>query len=131
MEIIGYRSSKGCARCSRMPQDDKDKPGFFSRLFGRGPAPSQGDASRPDTAGPVELGSAEPAAGDMAELAIPIEALDPLRQAESFESVPPPEMLSGLAAEAAREPRSWWQRLKQGLARSSTTLGQGISDIFT
>ena len=26
---------------------------------------------------------------------------------------------------------SWWQRLKGGLARSSTSIGQGITDLFT
>ena len=30
------------------------------------------------------------------------------------------------------EPRlSWWQKLKQGLARSSSSIGQGITDLFT
>ncbi|MEY3597536.1 MAG: hypothetical protein RL543_1489, partial [Pseudomonadota bacterium] len=33
---------------------------------------------------------------------------------------------------AAVEPRlSWWQKLKQGLARSSSSIGQGITDLFT
>lgn len=32
----------------------------------------------------------------------------------------------------AVEPRlSWWQKLKQGLARSSASIGQGITDLFT
>ena len=31
----------------------------------------------------------------------------------------------------AKEPVSWWQRLKGGLARSSQALGQGISDLLT
>ena len=34
------------------------------------------------------------------------------------------------AAEAAPK-LSWWQRLKGGLARSSTSIGQGITDLFT
>ena len=29
------------------------------------------------------------------------------------------------------EPRSWWHRLKEGLARSSNSISQGISDVFT
>jgi fused signal recognition particle receptor len=33
---------------------------------------------------------------------------------------------------AVVEPRlSWWQKLKQGLARSSSSIGQGITDLFT
>ncbi len=37
-------------------------------------------------------------------------------------------------AEASPKPepkRSWWQRLREGLARSSSALSQGIGDIFT
>ena len=36
------------------------------------------------------------------------------------------------AAEAEATPRrSWWTRLREGLARSSSAIGQGITDIFT
>ncbi len=38
-----------------------------------------------------------------------------------------PESASGEAGAK----RSWWSRLKQGLARSSSTIGVGIGDIFT
>lgn len=35
-------------------------------------------------------------------------------------------------AETPEAPKpSWWQRLKGGLARSSTSIGQGITDLFT
>ena len=27
--------------------------------------------------------------------------------------------------------RSWWQRLKEGLSRSSSTIGKGIAEVFT
>ncbi|MCX8504786.1 MAG: signal recognition particle receptor subunit alpha, partial [Beijerinckiaceae bacterium] len=33
------------------------------------------------------------------------------------------------ATEAAK--LNWWQRLKSGLARSSSSIGQGITDLFT
>ncbi|MDH7798228.1 fused signal recognition particle receptor [Beijerinckia sp. GAS462] len=33
--------------------------------------------------------------------------------------------------EEKSEKKSWWQRLKQGLSRSSSALGQSIGDIFT
>ena len=44
--------------------------------------------------------------------------------------------LFGSGAEApkaeAEQPRaSWWQRLKSGLSRSSSSIGQGITDLFT
>jgi fused signal recognition particle receptor len=89
-----------------MPDDDKEKPGFLSRLFGRG----QAGATTPTH-----------------EPAIPAEALDPVAEAASFESVPPPVPVE--LARPAPE-RSWWQRLRDGLTRSSTAIGQGISDIF-
>ncbi len=41
-------------------------------------------------------------------------------------AAPPP------AAEVpVAEPRSWWRRLKEGLARSSDSISQGITDVFT
>jgi len=41
-------------------------------------------------------------------------------------AAPPP------AAEVpVAEPRSWWRRLKEGLARSSNSISQGITDVFT
>ena len=45
----------------------------------------------------------------------------------------PPEAPAAPAPEPAEAPapRSWWHRLKQGLARSSSSIGQGISDVFT
>jgi fused signal recognition particle receptor len=58
--------------------DEQKKPGFISRLFGRGGAP---------------------------------------------EAAPP-------QAEAPAK-RSWWQRLKEGLGRTSSALSTGITDIFT
>ena len=33
--------------------------------------------------------------------------------------------------ETPAAPRNWWQRLREGLSRSSASLGQGISDVFT
>ena len=40
----------------------------------------------------------------------------------------PPEAAVETAPPA---PRNWWARLKDGLARSSASLGQGISDVNT
>ncbi len=44
-----------------------------------------------------------------------------------------PEPVADVVSEAASpEPkRSWWQRLRDGLSRSSGALGQGIADVFT
>ncbi|MBL8589464.1 MAG: signal recognition particle receptor subunit alpha, partial [Methylobacteriaceae bacterium] len=47
------------------------------------------------------------------------------------EAAPAPSKPDGGDAPQAEGKRSWWSRLKQGLARSSSQLGQGIVDIFT
>ncbi len=56
----------------------------------------------------------EPAPGEDAAALVPAPAAEP-------EAVP--------VAEAPR--RSWWQRLREGLSRSSSSIGQGITDLFT
>ena len=44
------------------------------------------------------------------------------------EPLPAPEAV----APAEPEPkRSWWQRLREGLSRSSSTIGKGIAEVFT
>ena len=42
-----------------------------------------------------------------------------------------PEPAPAAAAPAPEPKRSWWQRLRSGLSRSSSAIGQGIVDIFT
>ena len=44
---------------------------------------------------------------------------------------PPPGAEPPVAANTDEPKRSWWQRLRAGLARSSGALGQGIADVFT
>ena len=81
------------------------RPGFFGRLFGRG--------------APEVQPTAEPAAEP--EVHAPAEAPAP----ETPPETPP-------AATAPAEPKqSWWKRLSSGLSRSSSAIGQGITDIFT
>jgi fused signal recognition particle receptor len=53
---------------------------------------------------------------------------------ESAPAEPAPVSLAPVEAaelEAPAEPRSWWRRLKEGLARSSSTISRGIVDVFT
>jgi len=52
------------------------------------------------------------------------------RDTAPAEPVPAP-MAEAAAPEAPAEPRSWWRRLKEGLARSSSTISQGIVNVFT
>jgi fused signal recognition particle receptor len=46
-------------------------------------------------------------------------------------TAPMPEADTGIAAAAALAPRRWFERLKQGMAKSSQSLTSGIADIFT
>jgi fused signal recognition particle receptor len=55
---------------------------------------------------------------------LPEPAPDPLPEPEP---VPPPMML----AEEPAQKRSWWRRLTEGLKRTSSTLGAGITGLFT
>lgn len=82
---------------------DEKKPGLFSRLFKRsaGPDPVQDRAPVP------------PAGTDMPADIVPVETPAP---------APEPD---------APAPRSWWQRLKQGLSRTSSQLSGRITDLFT
>jgi fused signal recognition particle receptor len=43
---------------------------------------------------------------------------------------PPASVPAPVVAEAALK-ESWWKRLRQGLARSSSSIAQGVADIFT
>lgn len=92
------------------PASDK-KSGFFSRLFGGGKAPATENPH--ETARDVE---ATPEA-------VPQEA--PVVAPE-----PPPALPSPAPAEPAQK-QSWWKRLSQGLSRTASSLGSGITAIFT
>ncbi len=82
--------------------DAKPKPGLFGRVFGRGRAEPQ--ALEPEPQQPASPTAPEPApAAPLAEVA-------------------PPE---------AAAPKGWWSRLRQGLARSSDSIGSGLAAIFT
>ena len=130
------------------------KPGFFKRLFGFGDdaSPSQ---PRPDSPiappdppvreeahWPHALAPTPPVAPgpqDITPVPLPQPVArhpDPVMPHEPVPhepvaappapAPPPPEP----APEAAPK-KSWWGRLKDGLSRSSSQIGQGITDIFT
>ncbi|MGO9673165.1 MAG: signal recognition particle-docking protein FtsY [Methylocella sp.] len=82
--------------------DAKPKLGLFGRVFGRGRS-AEPEPPEPEAEKPEvqEPAPSEPAAA------------------------PPAEP----AADAA--PKGWWSRLRQGLARSSESIGSGLAAIFT
>ena len=98
-----------------MAEEETKKTGLLGRLFGRGAAPAQ--PPKPvDAAKPVE----DPKPAEAQKPAAPVAPPTPVQQA------PIPQ------APAPQPPRaSWWSRLKSGLSRSSSAIGQGITDIFT
>jgi fused signal recognition particle receptor len=93
------------------------KGGFFGRLFGRGeqaapePAPQAPLTPEPELPAEPEL-----------QAEIPAEIV----------SLPEPALVEEPAAVSEPAPRSsWWERLRSGLSRSSSSIGQGIADVFT
>ncbi len=91
-----------------MSDGDKDKRGMLARLFRRG------ETAQPEPQAP------------------PSEAEAP--QPPSPPQEAPPQAVPQTSPEATPQPaprRSWWQRLKEGLARTSSSLGLGITEIFS
>jgi fused signal recognition particle receptor len=123
---------------------EERKRGFFSRLFGVDEAPPPGDeepaaAEREERGSPTRtmmsdglvVPEVEPA-GREAEAAeeaagAPAEDLEQFRT-ESPVTPPPPAVA---ASEPATAKQSWWDRLRNGLSRSSQSLTSGITDVFT
>ena len=119
----------------------KSRPGFFRRLFGGDAAAPEPDPPQDDP--PAEVAQVEaPQAheADTLETDAPADAeLEPLAEPVApVAAVPaveaPPLVLPEPVAETEAEPapkRSWWTRLREGLSRSSSSIGSGIADIFT
>ncbi len=132
------------------PSDEnrnKPKPGLFKRLFGR----QEPQISLEEPIAPAETPVDEtvwsppspeaPAASDEISERSPAnedESSKPGLFARLFGGAEPPSapVDEPLAEPAAPEPppqakRSWWTRLREGLARSSGSIGTGLVEIFT
>lgn len=103
---------------------DAKKPGFFGRLFGGGSAPAPEPEAKPEPspAPPPEAKPVKAEDNPFARFAAPADA--PMAPV----AAPAPAAASSAAAEPKR---SWLDRLKSGLSRSSGSLGGGIVAIFT
>ena len=120
------------------------KPGFFKRLFGAGqdapPAPAP-EASPPAPASPPEPAPSPahaPALNyteeELLAFLTPQERaalLDAERDKTAQAPEPPAPPLAPVAPVEPAPKKGWWGRLKDGLSRSSSQIGQGIADIFT
>ncbi len=92
----------------------RPKRGLFRRLFGRGELPAG--------AGQAEPGILEAAGEPEPDFAFPDEALalDSEHDEDTSE-----------APEVREQKRNWWARLRAGLSRSSSSIGEGLAAIFT
>jgi fused signal recognition particle receptor len=104
------------------PPEGEKKPGFFSRLFGGGKATTPSPDAAPEPVQPAD----EPAPAIELQPEIPaIVEPEPLAVAP-IPVMPVPETPAPPTAKL-----SWWKRLSQGLSRTASSLGSGISAIFT
>jgi fused signal recognition particle receptor len=158
-----------------MSENDKQKPGFFSRIFGRGAeAPNPGGTPKPaetqtprtaaDTPAPGSPASRSEGEPDFAQAAGAIAPVSPTITTDSPDIAPhlPPELAGadlqplegddrpdgapgpGTAAPepsistagpgagaTAEEKRGWWRRLTEGLSRTSSSIGDSVTGLFT
>lgn len=126
-------------------ESDRKKPGFFRRFFGGAADEAPAQPDRAPAPPPVPEAGAPalpeaPAAPEPAEavLAAEIDLVERTAVAGPVESVVTPADLSEtLAPPPASDPAApeggngWWSRLRKGLSRSSNSLGQGLTGIFT
>ena len=99
------------------------KPGLFGRMFGRKAEPVSSNDSviaRSD-----DRSRLLPTSPDTTKQSIPESGQAPGDGSVRFARD------DGGKPEAPAEKPSWWKRLKTGLARSSSSIGQGITDVFT
>ncbi|MFS8036921.1 signal recognition particle-docking protein FtsY [Xanthobacter sp. AM11] len=128
----------------------KKKRGFWGWLAGGaedpGPAAPADPAAVPgDTPAPGDAAAPEPPPAEAApavmevpaEIAVAPEAEPPAELPPAPEApvpeVPAPEVPAPAAAEPAPAPvaKGFWSRLASGLARTASSLGQGITDLVT
>jgi fused signal recognition particle receptor len=137
-----------------MSAESKDKAGFIGRLFKMRHADESFWEEKPDVVEeakapapapapqenivPERAPEAEPPAAVVEIAPAPIApetSWEPPAPAmeiipEPVAPPPPAPVPAPVVAEAAPK-ENWWKRLRQGLARSSSSIAQGVADIFT
>jgi fused signal recognition particle receptor len=113
-----------------MSADSKDKAGFIGRLFKMRHAEETFWEQKPDVeeARPEPIVEAKPA--PVVPEAVAADTPPPVEPAPAVQTAPPAIAEQAPTAEAAPK-QSWWARLRHGLARSSSSIAQGVADIFT
>ncbi|MGY6645939.1 MAG: signal recognition particle-docking protein FtsY [Salinarimonas sp.] len=104
---------------------DNEKRGLWSRLFGKEapkPAPDKPELDKPKSGEP-ESGAPESGA--------PESDTEAPREDASQVQAPTPAPQASPEPAPAPVKRSWWKRLTEGLSRTSSSIGAGITGIFT
>ncbi|WP_112661911.1 signal recognition particle-docking protein FtsY [Microvirga flavescens] len=113
-----------------MAETKPDKPGFLSRLFGRQEAPPEAPA--PETAAPETEPVSDPPVTGFDELPS-VEHVPPELAGADLQPTDPAQ--TGAVALREIEPEgerlSWWQRLRQGMRRTSSSLSDSVTSLFT
>ena len=133
-----------------MAEPKPDKPGFFSRLFGR----TADDETKPaaashevvgETAVPVEPKPGEPGLVFTTAVTDPIVPEPVVTPISPDDDAEPPaaeiagadlQPVEGPAAPLATHeppaaPQNWWQRLSNGMKRTSSSLSESVTGLFT
>ena len=137
-----------------MADDAPDKPGLLSRLFGRkpepapeepksAPVPAQAGETREDSHAPFanaadDLVSAPPFATSASPDVPPDEKLPSVLAGADLQPVEPApaaeaRLPSGPSPvpPADGEQKGWWQRLREGMRRTSSSLSESVTGLFT
>jgi len=93
--------------------DSKPKPGLFKRVFGR--REDSTDAPPPDRV----------------KDELPEQTMAAEGSLEELEHDLPPSETASVGTPTPGQKRSWWARLRNGLSRSSGSIGEGLAAIFT
>ena len=110
-----------------MTETRKPSTGLFGRMFGRG-APAPEPADTPHAVHDTEADTREPSIDAQEDAAAIDEAAAGQSAFEESSPVAEPEVEAKAAAD---EPKGWFARLKSGLAKTSSKLGEGITGLFT
>ncbi|MFO1172357.1 MAG: signal recognition particle-docking protein FtsY [Hyphomicrobiaceae bacterium] len=122
-----------------MSTEQPKRRGFLSRLFGEraAPKPPQPEPEVPPPS-PMPPEPAPEPGPDLPAPTVEPPAPAPPEAPPVPEAVPPPqppeemaEALPAVVAEMAPELRSWFQKLRQGLTKTSSKLTDGIVGVFT
>jgi fused signal recognition particle receptor len=131
-----------------MADNPADKPGFLSRLFGRKPEPedvpkpssgSEPVPSRPASAPDDLAGAARAASGASPDIPsedkLPPELagadLQPIETIDRDGGGSKEPVARAEPAASAQASKGWWQRLRDGMRRTSSSLSDSVTSLFT